>query len=72
MRIFIARAGLDGTDLPAWSSRGPHDTRRGLGDPDARLGRGKKGFLLGYLSLFLVEIEGFPRVRSPENSLSKS
>lgn len=53
-------AGLDGTDLPAWSSRDPHDTRRGLGDPDARLGRGKKGFLLGYLSLFLVDIEGFP------------
>jgi hypothetical protein len=50
---------IDGTDLPAWSSRDPHDTRRGLGDPDARLGRGKKGFLLGYLSLFLVDIEGF-------------
>ena len=32
----------------------------GLRDPDARLGRGKKGFLLGYLSLFLVDIEGFP------------
>jgi hypothetical protein len=53
-------AGLDGTSLPAWSSRNPHDTRRGRGDPDARLGRGKKGFLLGYQSLFLVDIEGFP------------
>ena len=27
---------------------------------EARLGRGKKGFLLGYQSLFLVDIEGFP------------
>ena len=51
---------MDGTDLQAWSSRDPHDTRRGLGDPDARVGRGKKGFLLGYQSLFLVDIEGFP------------
>jgi len=57
---LIQATGLDGTDLPAWSSRDPHDTRRGLGDPDARLGRGKKGFLLGYQSLFLVDIEGFP------------
>ena len=44
----------------AWSSRDPHDTRQGLGDPDARLGRGKKGFILGYQSLFLVDVEGFP------------
>jgi hypothetical protein len=51
---------VDGTDLPAWSSRDPHDTSRGLGDPEARLGRGKKGFVLGYQSLFLVDIEGFP------------
>jgi hypothetical protein len=51
---------IDGTDFPAWSSRDPHDTGRGLGDPDARLGRGKKGFILGYQSLFLVDIEGFP------------
>lgn len=51
---------VDGTDLPAWSSRDPHDTSRGLGDPDARLGRGKKGFVLGYQSLFLVDVEGFP------------
>ena len=56
---LVQATGLDGTDLPAWSSRDPHDTRRGLGDPDARLGRGKKGFLLGYQSLFLVDIEGF-------------
>jgi len=54
---------------PAWSSRDPHDTRRGLGDPDARVGRGKKGFLLGYRSLFLVDIEGFPlgHVEAPLN-----
>jgi len=60
---------VDGTDLPAWSSRDPHDTNRGLGDPDARLGRGKKGFILGYQSLFLVDIEGFPlgHVEAPAN-----
>ena len=49
---LIQAACMDGTDIPAWSSRDPHDTRRGLGDPDARVGRGKKGFLLGYQSLF--------------------
>ena len=66
---LIQAAGLDGTDLPAWSSRDPHDTRRGLGDPDARLGRGKKGFLLGYLVPFLTDIEGFPlgHVEAPLN-----
>jgi len=42
------------------SSRDPHDTSRGLGDPEARVGRGKHGFYLGYQSLFLVDIEGFP------------
>ena len=66
---LIQAACVNGTDLPAWSSRDPHDTRRGLGDPDARLGRGKKGFLLGYQSLFLVDIEGFPlgHVEAPLN-----
>jgi hypothetical protein len=66
---LVQAAGLDGTSLPAWRSRDPHDTRRGLGDPDARLGRGKKGFLLGYQSLFLVDIEGFPlgHVEAPLN-----
>ena len=56
-------------DLPAWSNRDPHDTRRGLGDPDARVGRGRKGFYLGYESLFLVDIEGFPlgHVEAPAN-----
>jgi hypothetical protein len=60
---------VDGTDLPAWSSRDPHDTSRGLGDTDARLGRGKKGFVLGYQSLFLVDVEGFPlgHVEAPAN-----
>jgi len=57
---LVQAACIDGTDLPAWSSRDPHDTGRGLGDPDARVGRGKKGFSLGYQSLFLVDIEGFP------------
>ena len=66
---LVQAAGLDGTELPALSSRNPHNTRRGLGDPDAQLGRGKKGFLLGYLSLFLVDIEGFPlgHVEAPLN-----
>jgi hypothetical protein len=66
---LVQAASLDGTSLPAWSSRDPHDTRRGLGDPDARLGRGKKGFLLGYQSLFLVDVEGFPlgHVEAPLN-----
>jgi hypothetical protein len=57
---LIQAACIDGTDMPAWSSRDPHDTGRGLGDPDSRVGRGKKGFMLGYQSLFLVDIEGFP------------
>jgi hypothetical protein len=57
---LIQAACLDGTDIPAWSSRDPHDTRRGRGDPDARVGRCKNGaFDLGYLSLMMVDIEGF-------------
>ncbi|MFH1179055.1 MAG: hypothetical protein V1710_01710 [Candidatus Bathyarchaeota archaeon] len=41
----------------------------GVGDPDVRVGRGKKGFMLGYQSLFLVDIEGFPlgRIEAPLN-----
>jgi len=68
-RGLVQAACVDGADLPAWSSRDPHDTRRGLGDPDARVGRGKKGFSLGYQSLFLVDIEGFPpgHVEAPLN-----
>ncbi|MCJ7767376.1 transposase [Candidatus Bathyarchaeota archaeon] len=57
---LVQAACMDGTDLPAWSSRDPHDTSRGLGDRDARVGRGKKGFILGYQSLFLVDVEGLP------------
>jgi hypothetical protein len=66
---LIQAACVDGTDLPAWSSRDPHDTSRGFGDPDARLGRRKKGFILGYQSLFLVDIEDFPlgHVEAPAN-----
>ena len=66
---LVQAACLDGTDLPAWSSWDPHDTSRGLGDPDARVGRGKKGFYLGYQSLFLVDVEGFPlgHVEAPAN-----
>ena len=57
---LVQAACMDSTDFQAWSSRDPHDTSRGLGDPDARIGRQRKGFLLGYQSLFLVDIEGFP------------
>jgi hypothetical protein len=57
---LVQAACFDGTDFEAWSSRDPHDTSKGLGDPDVHLGRGKKGFVLGYQSLFLVDIEGFP------------
>jgi hypothetical protein len=66
---LIQAACVDGTNLPAWSSRDPHDTSRGLGDRDARLGRGKKGFVLGYQSLFIVDLEGFPlgHVEAPAN-----
>ena len=66
---LIQAACLDGTDLRAWSSRALDDSRRGLGDPDARLGRGKRGFYLGYRSLFLADIEGFPlgHVEAPAN-----
>lgn len=66
---LIQAACLDGTDLPAWSSRDPHDTRKGLGDPEARVGRGSEGFYLGYRSLFLVDMEGFPlgHVEAPAN-----
>jgi hypothetical protein len=66
---LVQAAGVDGTDLPAWSSRDPHDTSRGLGDPEARVGWGKHGFYLGYLSLFLKDVEGFPlgHVEAPAN-----
>ncbi len=57
---LVQAACLDSTKFQAWSSRDPHDTSRGLGDPDARLGRGQNGFVLGYQSLFLVDVEGFP------------
>jgi hypothetical protein len=57
---LIQAACVDGTDLPGWSSRDPNDTCKGRGDPEARLGRGKRGFMLGYESLFLVDMEGFP------------
>jgi len=66
---FVQAACVDGTDLRAWSSRSPDDSKRGLGDPDARLGRGRKGFYLGYRSVFLTDIEGFPlgHMEAPAN-----
>jgi len=51
---LIQAACFDGMDLKAWSSRDPHDNTRGLGDPEARVGRGPEGFYLGYRSLFLL------------------
>jgi len=66
---LVQAACVDGTDLRAWSSRSLDDSRRGLGDPDARLGRGGKGFYLGYRTLFLTDVEGFPlgHVEAPAN-----
>ena len=66
---LIQAACMDGTDLRAWSSRSPDDNKRGRGDPDARLGRGRKGFYLGYRSVFLTDIEGFPlgHMEAPAN-----
>jgi len=66
---LIQAACVDGTDLRAWSSRSLDDNKRGRGDPDARLGRGRKGFYLGYRSLFLTDVEGFPlgHVEAPAN-----
>jgi len=67
---LVQAACIDGTDIPAWSSRDPHDTRRGRGDLDARVGRCKNGaFDLGYLSLLLVDMEGFPlgHIEAPLN-----
>jgi hypothetical protein len=57
---LVQAACVDGTDLRAWSSRSLDDSKRGLGDPDARLGRGRKGFYLGYRTVFLTDMEGFP------------
>jgi hypothetical protein len=58
---LIQAACIDDTDIPAWSSRDPHETSRGFGDPDARVGRRKSGaFGLGYQSLFMADVEGFP------------
>jgi hypothetical protein len=66
---LIQAACVDGTDLRAWSSRSLDDNKRGRGDPDARLGRGRKGFYLGYRTLFLTDIEGFPlgHLEAPAN-----
>jgi hypothetical protein len=56
---LIQAACFDATDFPAWSSRDPHDSSRGIGDPEARVGRGRQGFYLGYESLFLTDMDGF-------------
>ena len=70
---LVQTACIDGTDLPAWSSRSPDDSKRGRGDPDARLGRGRRGFYLGYRSVVLTDIEGFPlgHIEAPATSTSR-
>jgi hypothetical protein len=57
---LVQAACLDGTDLPAYSSRDPHDNTRGFGDPEARVGRGLEGFYLGYRNLFMLDMEVVP------------
>jgi hypothetical protein len=85
---LIQAACMDSTDFQAWSSQTPHiisprvGTRRntgprdisGVGDPDAKVGRTNKGFVLGYQSLFAVDIEGFPlgHVEASANMNEKS
>jgi hypothetical protein len=66
---LVQAACVDGTDLRAWSSRSQEDSRRGFGDPDARLGRGRNGFILGYSSLFLTDVEGhlLGHIEAPAN-----
>jgi len=66
---LIQAACFDGTDLKAWSCRDPKDNRKGLGDPEARVGRGPEGFYLGYRSLLLIDMEGLPlgHVEAPAN-----
>lgn len=71
---LIQAACFDGTDLKAWSSRSPKDNRKGLGDPEARVGRGPEGFYLGYRSLLLIDMEGLPlgHVEAPANVNEKN
>jgi hypothetical protein len=38
---------VDSTHVDAYSQRAP-DNRTGRSDPEARVGRGKRGFILGY------------------------
>jgi transposase len=39
---------LDASFIKAWSIRNPTDNRKGLSDPDARVGRNGRGFDLGF------------------------
>jgi transposase len=46
--VIIGRViAVDSTHLEAYSQRG-RDNKAGRSDPDARVGRGKRGFILGY------------------------
>jgi transposase len=46
--VIIGRVvAVDSTHLEAYSQRG-RDNKTGRSDPDARVGRGKRGFILGY------------------------
>jgi len=57
---LVQGACVDGTDLRAWSSRDLNDNRKGLGDPDARLGRGMKSFYLGLQEPVPHRLRGLP------------
>jgi len=53
--LLLRRAGveevdavLDASFIKAWSIRDPADNRKGLSDPDARVGRNGRGFGLGF------------------------
>ena len=39
---------MNGMDLPEWSSRDTHDNRWGSSDSDARVGRNRRTYNLGY------------------------
>jgi hypothetical protein len=47
-RVEEVDAVLDASFLKAWSTRNPDDSRTGLSDPDARVGRSGRSFGLGY------------------------
>jgi hypothetical protein len=57
---LIRAACLDGTDFKAWEHQRSSQHTPRYGDSDARIGHGKKGFILSYQSLFLLDMESCP------------